>query len=90
MSEDRTARPTATPTPAGPPAGYRFSQRFARVSMLILIAAGTLIYFTLSAAFVRPMRDLTVAIERFRDKPEDVTIAFRRSRRSDWRFNGQR
>ena len=61
----------------------RFAARFARVSMLILIAAGTLIYFTLSAAFVRPMSDLTEAIERFRAKPEDVTIAFPRSQRSD-------
>lgn len=61
----------------------RFAERFARVSMLILIAAGALIYFTLSAAFVRPMRDLTEAIERFRDKPEDVSIAFPRSQRSD-------
>jgi signal transduction histidine kinase len=53
------------------------------MSMLILMAAGALIYFTLSAAFVRPMRDLTEAIERFRDKPEDVTIAFPRSQRGD-------
>jgi signal transduction histidine kinase len=62
---------------------FRFAERFARVSMLILMAAGALIYFTLSAAFVRPMRDLTEAIERFRDKPEDVSIAFPRSQRSD-------
>jgi signal transduction histidine kinase len=62
---------------------YRFAERFARVSMLILMAAGVLIYFTLTAAFVRPMRDLTEAIERFRDKPEDVSIAFPRSQRSD-------
>ena len=61
----------------------RFAERFARVSMLILLAAGTLIYLTLSAAFVRPMSDLTQAIERFRDKPEDVSIAFPRSQRSD-------
>ena len=61
----------------------RFAERFARVSMLILISAGTLIYFALSAAFVRPMRDLTEAIERFRDKPEDVSIAFPRSQRTD-------
>ena len=61
----------------------RFAERFARVSMLILMAAGALIYFTLNAAFVRPMRDLTEAIERFRDKPEDVSIAFPRSQRSD-------
>ncbi len=62
---------------------HRFAERFARVSTLILMAAGALIYFTLSAAFVRPMRDLTEAIERFRDKPEDVSIAFPRSQRSD-------
>lgn len=62
---------------------FRFAERFARVSMLILMAAGALIYFTLSAAFVRPMRDLTEAIERFRDKPEDVSIAFPRSQRGD-------
>jgi len=60
-----------------------FAERFARVSMLILLAAGALIYFALSAAFVRPMRELTQAIERFRDKPEDVSIAFPRSPRAD-------
>lgn len=60
-----------------------FAERFARVSMLILIAAGTLIYIALTAAFVRPMRELTQAIERFRDRPEDVSIAFPRSPRSD-------
>ncbi|MCL4716023.1 MAG: HAMP domain-containing histidine kinase [Hyphomonadaceae bacterium] len=60
-----------------------FAERFARVSMLILIFAGTLIYIALTAAFVRPMRELTQAIERFRDRPEDVSIAFPRSSRSD-------
>jgi signal transduction histidine kinase len=60
-----------------------FAQRFARVSMLILIAAGSLIYIALTAAFVQPMRDLTQAIERFRDRPEDVSIAFPRSARTD-------
>ncbi|MEZ5995032.1 MAG: sensor histidine kinase, partial [Hyphomonadaceae bacterium] len=62
---------------------YRFAERFARVSMLILMAAGALIYLTLSVVFVRPMRDLTDAIERFRDRPEDVSIAFPRSQRTD-------
>jgi signal transduction histidine kinase len=60
-----------------------FSRRFLLTSTLILIAAATLIYFTLTIAFVRPMRELTRAIERFRDKPEDVSIAFPRSSRSD-------
>ncbi len=60
-----------------------FAGRFARVSMMILIAVGALMYVAISAAFVTPMRDLTRAIERFRDKPEDVSIAFPRSARPD-------
>ncbi len=60
-----------------------FAARFARVSMLILAAAGALMYAALTAAFVRPMHELTRAIERFRDRPEDVSIAFPRSARSD-------
>lgn len=60
-----------------------FAVRFARVSMLILAAAGALMYAALTAAFVRPMHELTRAIERFRDRPEDVSIAFPRSARGD-------
>jgi signal transduction histidine kinase len=51
--------------------------------MAILIAAAVLLYFVMTAAFVKPMGDLTAAIERFRDKPEDVSIAFPRSSRGD-------
>lgn len=61
----------------------RFAARFVRTSMLILIVAGAVMYAALSIAFVRPMHDLTRAIERFRDRPEDVSIAFPRSRRPD-------
>lgn len=68
----------------------RFAQRFARISMLILIAAGSLVYIALTALFVRPMRDLTEAIERFRDRPEDVSIAFPRSARTDELGRAQR
>lgn len=60
-----------------------FAARFARVSLLVLAAFGAIMYAALSAAFVGPMRELTRAIERFRDKPEDVSIAFPRSRRVD-------
>ena len=67
-----------------------FATRFARISMLILIAAGSLIYVALTAFFVKPMRDLTQAIERFRDKPEDVSIAFPRSPRADELGRAQR
>jgi len=61
----------------------RFANGFIRTSMLILIAAGALVYISLTFAFVQPMHDLTEAIERFRDRPEDVSIAFPRSRRQD-------
>jgi signal transduction histidine kinase len=61
----------------------RFAERFARISTLILMAAGALIYLVFSAAFVGPMRELTESIERFRNKPEDVSIAFARSQRAD-------
>jgi signal transduction histidine kinase len=60
-----------------------FAGRFARVSLLILMAVGALMFAAISVAFVSPMRDLTQAIERFRDKPEDVSIAFPRSARRD-------
>lgn len=60
-----------------------FAGRFARVSMLILAAVGALLYAALSALFVQPMQELTLAIERFRARPEDVSIAFPRSARSD-------
>ncbi len=62
---------------------YQFAGDFLLASTLILVAAATLIYGTLTLAFVRPMHALTEAIERFRDKPEDVSIAFPRSSRGD-------
>jgi len=61
----------------------QFARDFLLASSLILVAAATLIYATLTFAFVRPMHELTEAIERFRDKPEDVSIAFPRSSRGD-------
>lgn len=60
-----------------------FARRFALLSSLILVGAAALVYGALTWLFVRPMRDLTQAIERFRDRPEDVSIAFPRSARSD-------
>jgi signal transduction histidine kinase len=60
-----------------------FSENFLWASAWILIAAGALIYVALTIAFVGPMHDLTEAIERFRDRPEDVSIAFPRSARAD-------
>lgn len=60
-----------------------FARSFALLSTLIMLAAGGMLYFALTMLFVRPMRDLTTAIERFRDRPEDVSIAFPRSARAD-------
>jgi signal transduction histidine kinase len=60
-----------------------FANNFIRTSMLILLFAGALVYTSLTIAFVKPMHDLTEAIERFRDRPEDVSIAFPRSQRQD-------
>jgi signal transduction histidine kinase len=60
-----------------------FAGDFVLASMLILIAAATLSYVVLSFFIVRPMRELTHAIIRFRDKPEDVSVAFVRSKRGD-------
>ncbi|MGE0597245.1 MAG: sensor histidine kinase [Hyphomonadaceae bacterium] len=61
----------------------RFAGQFALLSTLILMGAAALVYVALTFAFVRPMRDFTAEIERFRDKPEDVSISFVRSRRAD-------
>jgi signal transduction histidine kinase len=60
-----------------------FSRQFLLASTLILAAAAAIIYLALTIAFVRPMRELSEAIERFRDRPEDVSIAFPRSARAD-------
>ena len=62
---------------------YVFARRFALYSMLILITAASLAYGALTFAFVRPMRDFTAEIERFRDRPEDVSISFVRTKRAD-------
>ncbi|HRP09626.1 MAG TPA: HAMP domain-containing sensor histidine kinase [Terricaulis sp.] len=60
-----------------------FARSFALLSTLIMMAAGGMLYFALTMLFVRPMYDLTRGIERFRDRPEDVSIAFPRSARAD-------
>jgi signal transduction histidine kinase len=67
-----------------------FANEFIRTSMLILLVAGALVYTSLTIAFVQPMHDLTEAIERFRDRPEDVSIAFPRSQRQDELGRAQR
>lgn len=60
-----------------------FARDFVVASMLILMTAAALSYLVLNYFIVRPMRELTQAIVRFRDKPEDVSVAFARSHRGD-------
>lgn len=60
-----------------------FAGQFLLLSTLILMGAAALVYGALTFAFVRPMRDFTAEIERFRDRPEDISISFVRTKRSD-------
>lgn len=60
-----------------------FAVRTLTISLLILAVTCTLIYLTLNAVLVLPMRRLTQHIERFRDRPEDVTYDIRPSGRED-------
>lgn len=53
------------------------------VSLAVSITAAAVVYLALSAFIVRPMRQLTLAIERFRADPEDVTAAPALSGRRD-------
>ena len=52
-------------------------------SLIVTAIAASLIYALLIYVFVRPMRRLTHAIEAFRENPEDATIVFARTKRSD-------
>ena len=60
-----------------------FARRFLIVSMLIVVAGAALIFAALHFAFVRPMRGLTFALERFRDAPEDASTRFIHGARAD-------
>ncbi len=54
-----------------------------RVSLSISFAAGFLIYVGLSAFVVRPIRQLTKGIVRFKSNPEDATVIPKPSQRPD-------
>lgn len=62
---------------------YAFARSFIWASTLILMAAAALVYGALTFVFVRPIQNLTTSIEHFRDRPEDVSVSFARSTRSD-------
>lgn len=54
-----------------------------RFSLLLSLVVGALIYITLIFFIVRPVRRLTDGIERFRDRPMDVSAGFVASGRAD-------
>lgn len=60
-----------------------FAVRTLAVSVVVLLIACSLIYLTLNAVLVRPISRLTSHIERFRNRPEDVTYDIQPSGRTD-------
>ena len=52
-------------------------------SVFISLVAGVLVYVSLNAALVRPMRRITLAMERFRAKPDDPLARLKPSGRRD-------
>lgn len=61
----------------------QYARTIIRSSLSISMLTGALVYFTLLFVLVYPMRRLTKHIERFRDRPEDVSRALRPSGRVD-------
>jgi signal transduction histidine kinase len=53
------------------------------VSVLISAIAGIVVYLLLASLLVRPIRRITLAMERFRARPEDPTARLEPSRRRD-------
>lgn len=52
-------------------------------SLFISVVTGALVYITLIFVIVRPVRRLTKGVERFRDRPEDVSVGYAPSGRMD-------
>jgi signal transduction histidine kinase len=60
-----------------------YAVRTLAVSVVVLMIACSLIYLTLNAVLVRPISRLTSHIERFRNRPEDVSHDIQPSGRTD-------
>lgn len=64
-----------------------FSGRILALSLVISVITASLVYITLRALFIRPLRRLTRSMERFADGPEDasriITISGRRDELGD-------
>ncbi|MGZ3304380.1 MAG: ATP-binding protein [Asticcacaulis sp.] len=54
-----------------------------RISLMISLAAGILVFAALSFFIVRPIQRLTDEVQRFKTNPEDITITPRPRRRHD-------
>lgn len=62
---------------------YEFSTRIVKLSVVISLFAGSLVYLTLNWLLVRPMRRMTASIREFRRAPEDALREFKPSARRD-------
>lgn len=60
-----------------------FSGRILGLSLIISIFTATLVYITLRALFIRPLRRLTRSMEHFADSPEDASRILAISSRRD-------
>ena len=60
-----------------------FSGRILALSLVISVITATLVYGTLRAVFIRPLRRLTKSMERFGENPEDTSRIINVSGRQD-------
>ncbi|QFT34133.1 Nitrogen regulation protein NR(II) [Labrenzia sp. THAF82] len=60
-----------------------FSGRILALSLVISVITASLVYITLRALFIRPLRRLTRSMERFAESPEDSSRIMRISGRRD-------
>ncbi|MFQ5954569.1 MAG: sensor histidine kinase [Kiloniellales bacterium] len=62
---------------------YGYSRRILGLSIVISLITATLLYLTLQALFVRPMRRITASMTAFEENPEDDSGVIAPSRRRD-------
>lgn len=62
---------------------WRFARRIGLASLIVVLAAGGMVYAALVVMFVQPMRRLAMAMIRFRDAPDDATRVIVPGARSD-------
>lgn len=62
---------------------FVYSRNILALSIVISVFTGALVYLTLHALIVRPMRRITEGVMQFARNPEDVTAGVRPSKRQD-------